>query len=113
MTPLTSQALCLAALWALAGGTAQAADPHVNLTVGGTLTPGVYGRIDVGNAPPPPVLYAQPAWGVQPVVVTRMAPVYLYVPPGHAKKWAKHCHKYSACAQPVYFVQVDAKGYRP
>jgi len=27
------------------------------------------------------------------------------VPPGHAKNWAKHCHRYDACARPVYFVR--------
>jgi hypothetical protein len=27
------------------------------------------------------------------------------VPPGHAKHWNKHCRKYNACGQPVYFVQ--------
>jgi hypothetical protein len=31
--------------------------------------------------------------------------MYLYVPPGHAKDWSKHCGKYNACARPVYFVQ--------
>jgi fatty-acyl-CoA synthase len=45
----------------------------------------------------------------QPVVVqggvAHGPPVYLHVPPGHAKHWPKHCAKYGACAQPVYFVQ--------
>ena len=40
----------------------------------------------------------------QPMVV-RPRPVYLYVPPGHQKHWAKHCSRYGACGQPVYFVQ--------
>jgi hypothetical protein len=31
--------------------------------------------------------------------------VYLYVPPGHQKNWAKFCGRYNACGQPVYFVQ--------
>ena len=26
-------------------------------------------------------------------------------PPGHAKKWSKHCSAYNACNRPVYFVQ--------
>ena len=34
-------------------------------------------------------------------------PIYLHVPPGHAKDWRKHCDHYGACAQPVYFVQED------
>jgi hypothetical protein len=32
-------------------------------------------------------------------------PVYLHVPPGHAKHWSKHCSKYNACGHPVYFVK--------
>jgi hypothetical protein len=39
-----------------------------------------------------------------PVGVVRQ-PIYLHVPPGHAKDWRKHCSKYNACGQPVYFVQ--------
>ncbi len=84
---------------------AHAADVNVGVSVACQISPGVYGRIDIGNAPPPPVLYAQP------VIITRsarpvaMAPLYLHVPPGHAKKWSKHCHKYNACGQPVYFVK--------
>ncbi|ODS90363.1 MAG: hypothetical protein ABS45_16170 [Comamonas sp. SCN 65-56] len=39
-----------------------------------------------------------------PVGVVRQ-PLYLRVPPGHAKHWSKHCHEYGACARPVYFVQ--------
>ena len=29
---------------------------------------------------------------------------YLWVPPGHQKKWSKHCREYNACGVPVYFV---------
>ena len=43
---------------------------------------------------------------IQPVRVgVVQQPVYLHVPPGHEKKWGKHCHKYNACGQPVYFVR--------
>ncbi len=31
--------------------------------------------------------------------------MYMRVPPGHAKKWSKHCAAYNACGRPVYFVQ--------
>ena len=31
-------------------------------------------------------------------------PLYVRVPPGHAKQWEKHCAKYRACDRPVYFV---------
>src|SRR2546425_10235251 len=33
-----------------------------------------------------------------PVVVAEpVQPIYLHVPPGHAKHWRKHCHEYNAC----------------
>ncbi|WP_418315910.1 hypothetical protein [Piscinibacter sakaiensis] len=86
-----------------------AAVPAVASDVGVTIgfdQPGVYGRIDIGRAPSPPVLvYPQPVViAPSPVAVYRQ-PIYLHVPPGHAKKWSKHCAKYNACGQPVYFVQ--------
>jgi hypothetical protein len=66
---------------------------------------GFYGRIDIGTLAPPPVLYSQPIV-IQPVPVgVAPQPIYLHVPPGHAKNWHKHCHRYHACGQPVYFVQ--------
>lgn len=81
---------------------ASAADVGVSVQVG---QPGFYGRIDIGDAPRPMLVYPEPII-VQPapVAVVRQ-PIYLRVPPGHAKHWAKHCHRYSACGQPVYFVQ--------
>lgn len=81
---------------------ALAADVGVSVSIG---QPGFYGRIDIGNFPPPQVVYAQPVI-IQPapVAVVRQ-PIYLHVPPGHAKNWSKHCNRYAACGQPVYFVQ--------
>jgi hypothetical protein len=90
-----------------------AAQAKVDVNVGVTIRePGVYGRIEVGTAPPPPVYHPQPVIIQQvPVVVGQpvvvQQPVYLYAPPGHQKKWRKHCHKYNACGQPVYFVKED------
>jgi hypothetical protein len=92
-----------ALLLAAAGGAH--AQAYINATVGGELAPGVYGRIDIGNAPPPPLIYAEPVIIHRPAVVVPRSPIYLYVPPGHAKNWAKHCARYNACSQPVYFVQ--------
>lgn len=69
--------------------------------------PGVYGRIDIGDLPQPRVVYAQPLVITQSPVAVHQQPIYLYVPPGHQKKWAKHCRRYNACGQPVYFVQED------
>lgn len=96
--------LALSALW---GGAAQAATPYANATVEGALAPGVYGRIEIGNAPPPPLVYVQPVLVQRPPVYVQQPPLYLHVPPGHAKKWAKHCARYNACNRPVYFVKVQ------
>lgn len=82
--------------------TAQASDINIGVSVAGEVAPGVYGRVDIGNTRPA-VLYSAP------MVIVRqprqVAPVYMHVPPGHAKNWGKHCHKYNACSQPVYFVK--------
>jgi hypothetical protein len=98
-----NQRLSLACLLAL-GITApvHAADVGVSINIG---QPGFYGRIDIGNVPPPVVMYPQPVI-IQPapVAVVRQ-PIYLHVPPGHARDWSKHCYRYAACNQPVYFVQ--------
>jgi hypothetical protein len=109
--------LCLAL--GLAGAAwAAYAQTDVNISVGGIIKPGVYGRVEVGNRPPPPVIYPQPVIITQPVIVAQPAvivqqqPIYMNVPPGHAKKWSKHCYKYNACNQPVYFVRSDYRGER-
>jgi hypothetical protein len=79
-----------------------AAETNVGISIS-VAQPGVYGRIDIGNFPPPAVVLPQP------VIITgvpvQQRPVYLYVPPGHQKNWKKHCGEYGACGQPVYFVQ--------
>ena len=103
---MKSQARWMAGLLALgialAGAQARAADVNVSVSVG---QPGFYGRIDIGAFPPPVLVYPEPVV-VQPVPVGVVrAPLYLYVPPGHAKNWRKHCKKYDACGYPVYFVQ--------
>lgn len=99
----TSQALCATLFALLVSTAATAAD--VNVIVGGEIKPGVYGRVEVGTRPPPVVIYPQPVIITRAPVVVSQQPLYLHVPPGHAKKWGKHCHKYNACAQPVYFVK--------
>lgn len=97
MKTLAALALTLAALPAFA-------QTSVGVSIG-INQPGVYGRIDIGNFPPPPVIYPQPVVIVPSPVAVYQRPVYLYVPPGHQKNWAKHCGRYAACGQPVYFVQ--------
>jgi hypothetical protein len=82
----------------------------VNVIVAGEVRPGVYGRVEIGNAPPP-LVYAQPVVIVRERRPVPVEPVYLHVPPGHAKKWSKHCHKYNACNRPVYFVK--SQEYEP
>ena len=79
---------------------ALAADVGVSVSIG---EPGFYGRLDIGDFPPPQVIYRQPIM-VERVEVSR-PPIYLRVPPGHAKHWNKHCHEYHACGERVFFVQ--------
>ncbi len=80
---------------------ALAADVGVSISIG---QPGFYGRIDIGNNyPQPQLIYLEPI-AIQ-RVPAGVQPIYLRVPPGHAKKWSKHCGKYNACGQSVYFVQ--------
>jgi hypothetical protein len=86
----------------LASPVSGATDVNVSVTLG---QPGYYGRIDVGSAPRPAVIYAQPIIIHQPPTRVVHQPIYLRVPPGHAKHWSKHCGKYDACGRPVYFVQ--------
>lgn len=91
-------ALALASLLPAAG-----AQTSVGVSIG-VVQPGVYGRIDIGTFPAPAVIYPQPMVVVPSPVAVVQQPIYLYVPPGHQKHWAKHCAKYGACNQPVYFV---------
>ena len=86
---------------------AHAGTPSVSVTISGEVAPGVYGEVQVGNAPPPPVVYAQPVI-ISPSVHhdhDEGRPMYLHVPPGHAKNWARHCREYNACNRQVYFVK--------
>ena len=85
----------------LAVGRARAAT-DVGVSIG-IQQPGLYGRIEIGNLPPPPVIVPNPVV-IVPGPVAR-PPMYLYVPPGHQKDWRKHCARYDACGVPVYFVQ--------
>lgn len=82
---------------------AAASAQNVSISVG---QPGFYGRIDIGNMAPPPVLYSEPVIVRRPVRVIE-EPLYLRVPPGHQKKWEKHCGAYNACGRRVLFVRDD------
>ncbi|MFH1658749.1 MAG: hypothetical protein ABIG35_05490 [Pseudomonadota bacterium] len=76
------------------------ASAQVSVSIG---QPGFYGRLDIGGFPPPPLLFPEPRM-IQRVPVGR-PPLYLRVPPGHARDWRRHCHRYGACGERVYFVQ--------
>src|SRR5258708_10163700 len=92
-----------------------AADVNIRVIVPGDLQPGVYGRVDFGSAPPPPVLYEQPVIIVKNTRPQPVAPLYLHVPPGPATNWSKHCRKYGASDLPVLFVRSAEyePGYKP
>jgi hypothetical protein len=90
-----------------AGALPAAAGTDVGVSIG-VSQPGFYGRIDIGSVSAPPVLiYPQPVIIAPPRTVVVQKPVYMHVPPGHAKNWSKHCARYDACGRPVYFVQED------
>ncbi len=92
----------LAVMMILCAVSAQAADVGVSVSVG---QPGFYGRIDIGNYPQPQLIYAEPIM-VRPAPVGVVSqPIYVHVPPGHEKKWSRHCGNYNACGRPVYFVK--------
>jgi hypothetical protein len=70
--------------------------------------PGVYGRVDIGRFPQPEVYVGAPVLISPPrVYVQRPEPVYMWVPPGHRRNWARYCGQYRACGSPVVFVRDD------
>jgi|SRR5579862_7068982 len=93
----------LVTLLIAAAGVCRAGDLDIHVILSGQVAPGVYGQVQLGGGEPPPVVYAQPML-IEPQAAP-LPPVYLHVPPGHAKNWRKHCHEYHACNRPVYFVR--------
>jgi len=67
--------------------------------------PGFYGRIDIGDAPEPEVIYADPVIVYRRLFSGSPQPIYLRVPSGYERHWQEHCHEYDACSRPVYFVK--------
>ncbi|MGV3570213.1 MAG: hypothetical protein ACO1PB_06400 [Ramlibacter sp.] len=98
----------------LAGGaSAQSVEGFRNITAGGPLRHGVYGRIEVRSPDTvPPLIYDKPVIANERIGVPGRRPVYLYVPPGQVRKWSRFCAKWSACDQPVLFVRMDASPSR-
>jgi hypothetical protein len=94
---------------------AHAGDKLASAVITGPVTPGVYGRVDVANKPLPALVYEQPMFIERPDNAEHVEPLYLHVPPEHAKKWAKYCDKYDACNRPVFFVKSAeyVPGYEP
>jgi len=71
----------------------------------GINQPGVYGRINIGDVPPPALVLPQPVLIAPPPVAVPRRPIYLYVPEAHQHDWRRYCGRYAACGQPVYFVR--------
>ena len=98
---------CLGAMAAFVLGAAVAhADVDIGVAIKGEVAPGVYGRIDLDGRPPPTLVYAKPVIIERPRARAEVVePVYLHVPPEHARAWRMHCREYHACNRQVYFVK--------
>ena len=106
--PTARMVLALLALAAGSPAIAQKAVDWRNVTTGGPLKPGIYGRIAVRDvSAPPPLIYPRPVVANEAIGAPPTQPMYLYVPPGQVRKWKQNCAKWSACDAPVYFVRMD------
>ena len=85
-------------------GISSAHAQYASVVISGEVRPGVYGHVQIGNAPPP-LVYAEPVVIVRERRTAYYEPIYVHAPPGHVKHWGQHCHKYNACNRPVYFVK--------
>lgn len=94
--------LLLGSIFAALAVPAFAADVGVGVSIR-IGDPNFYGQIDIGDFPRPALIYAEPIIIRRPAVVYE--PIYLRVPPGHAKRWKRYCAGYHACGRPVYFVR--------
>jgi hypothetical protein len=116
MTMNVFRKVAVAAFVMAAGSQIAAADSMDTRTASNAqATPGVYGRVEVTGKQNPPLVYEQAMFIEAPATAGRVEPVYLHVPPEHAKNWKKHCAQYQACRQPVYFVKSAEyePGYEP
>ena len=82
-----------------------AANAETRVIISSDVRPGIYGRVDIGGGPPPLLVYPEPVVVIRQPQSVQVQPIYLHVPPGHAKHWSKHCREYNACGLPVYFVK--------
>jgi len=101
---------------------AEAADKDAIVTINGPVTPGIYGRVAMASTATaaattvkPPLVYSQAMLVDAPSATGAVEPVYLHVPPDHAKNWKKYCAKYDACNKPVFFIKSAEyePGYQP
>ncbi|MGZ3445546.1 MAG: hypothetical protein ACXWLG_08665 [Myxococcaceae bacterium] len=86
----------------LVSASARATDVNASVSVGSA---DFYGRIEIGTAAKPPVVSPIPVVVTPATVAVERPPIYLRVPPGHAKHWSKHCREYGACGERVFFVE--------
>jgi len=86
---------------AFLGTPALQAQAPININLG---EPGYYGPIVIDDSyPKPRLMFSDPR--VLDEAHRTGRPLYLHIPPGHAKDWEKHCKHYDACDQPAYFVE--------
>ncbi len=100
----------------VASGAAGAADTEAVAMITGAVTPGVYGRVDAARKPCRRSSMNSRCSSSAPRSNKGVVePVYLHVPPDHAKNWKKYCSQYKACDKPVYFVKSAEyePGYEP
>jgi len=50
----------MAVLALIGTGIGRAGDLNIRVIVAGQIAPGIYGQVDLGDEPPPPLVYAQP-----------------------------------------------------
>jgi len=97
--------LSFAGLFLLPIANANAGDLGVNVILSGELRPGLYGQVELGNAPRPAMVYDYPVMVREERVYRYAEPVYLHVPPAYISNWSYHCGYYHACGRRVYFVR--------
>ena len=95
--------ITLVAMLLVGAGSSYAGGLDIHVLLSGQVAPGLYGQVNIGNERPPPVVYVQPML-IEPQEAPP-APIYLHVPPEHARNWRRHCREYNACNRPVYFVR--------
>ena len=99
---MVKKLLSAGVLGILVAGAAQAQSVGISVNVG---EPGFFGRIELGSAPPPELIYSAPVVIERDAQPITAAPLYLHVPPGQERHWRRHCREYNACGLPVFFVR--------